>query len=238
MSKKDYRRRPEHQTLYNSKEWQEIKRYTFERTGGLCERCREEGIAAGILPDGYITQGVDCHHIIPFESAKTTAEMERLCYDPNNCVLLCIPCHQRAHKEGYEAGGGKAWGKAEDVIEVGSALPVWGGREKHGELEYRHDKEVDGKTHPDNETCLAVAPHLGDAVVQDIRDGKEKDCRRKGDIANHEDLGGHKVGNNKAGTEQDAKQHVGRRNGGVFHILFFTWCSSTRFEVSDGWTMP
>jgi 5-methylcytosine-specific restriction endonuclease McrA len=43
--------------------------------------------------------GVDCHHIIPFESAKTTAEMERLCYDPNNCVLLCIPCHQRAHKE-------------------------------------------------------------------------------------------------------------------------------------------
>jgi 5-methylcytosine-specific restriction endonuclease McrA len=25
--------------------------------------------------------------------------MERLCYDPNNCVLLCIPCHVKAHKE-------------------------------------------------------------------------------------------------------------------------------------------
>jgi 5-methylcytosine-specific restriction endonuclease McrA len=25
--------------------------------------------------------------------------MERLCYDPNNCVLLCIPCHVRVHKE-------------------------------------------------------------------------------------------------------------------------------------------
>ena len=30
-----------------------------------------------------------------------------------------------------------------------------------------------------------------------------------------------------------------RRNGSVFHILFFTWCSSTRFRVADNSdTMP
>ena len=51
------------------------------------------------VEDGYIVSGFACHHIIPFESAKTQAEMERLCYDPNNCVLLCIPCHVRVHQE-------------------------------------------------------------------------------------------------------------------------------------------
>lgn len=99
MIKKEYRRRPEHQALYNSKEWKEIKRYTFERTGGLCERCREEGIAAGILPDGYITQGVDCHHIIPWETGRTMEEVKRLFFDRNNIRLLCIPCHIKTHQD-------------------------------------------------------------------------------------------------------------------------------------------
>lgn len=99
MSKKDYRRRPEHQALYNSKEWQAIKRYTFERTGGLCERCREEGIAAGVLPDGYITPGVDCHHIIPWEKGRTMEEVKQLFFDRNNIRLLCIPCHIKTHQE-------------------------------------------------------------------------------------------------------------------------------------------
>ena len=79
-----------YQKLLNSKRWAEVKRFVWQRAGGLCERCRREGL---------IRAGVDCHHLVPFESAKTIAEAERLCYDPNNCVLLCIPCHQRAHKE-------------------------------------------------------------------------------------------------------------------------------------------
>lgn len=88
MSKTRYR--PEHVRMLNSRRWMETKRVVWARAEGLCEWCQR---------DGYISAGVDCHHIVPFESAKTEAEMERLCYDPHNCVLLCIPCHVKAHKE-------------------------------------------------------------------------------------------------------------------------------------------
>lgn len=96
MGKKRYR--PEHQRMLNDRRWKETKRIVWERAGGLCEQCREDGRAAGVLPDGWITPGVDCHHIIPFESAKTIQECERLCYDPNNVKLVCIPCHVKIHK--------------------------------------------------------------------------------------------------------------------------------------------
>ena len=79
-----------YQRLLNSKRWLEVKRIVWQRTNGLCERCREEGI---------ITAGVDCHHIIPVESAKTEQEMERLAYDVNNIRLLCVPCHIKTHQE-------------------------------------------------------------------------------------------------------------------------------------------
>lgn len=95
---KDYRRRPEHQALYNSKEWHELKRFTYERTGGLCERCIEDGKAAGI-PEGYITPGVDCHHIVPWETGRTMEEVKRLFFDRNNIRLLCIHCHIKTHQE-------------------------------------------------------------------------------------------------------------------------------------------
>ena len=96
--KRKTRYRPEHSRMFNDPRWADIKRLVWHRDGGRCQVCKREGIEAGIQ-DGYIRSGFACHHIIPFESAKTQAEMERLCYDPNNCVLLCIPCHQRAHKE-------------------------------------------------------------------------------------------------------------------------------------------
>ena len=77
--------------MLNDRRWLETKRIVWARAGGLCEWCKR---------DGYITAGRDCHHIVPFESAKTQAEMERLCYDADhNVVLLCVPCHIKAHKE-------------------------------------------------------------------------------------------------------------------------------------------
>jgi 5-methylcytosine-specific restriction endonuclease McrA len=79
--------------MLNDKRWKETKRIVWERAQGLCEWCKR---------DGYIVAGVDCHHLIPFESAKTQAEMERLCYDPNNCVLLCVEHHRAEHNQkGY-----------------------------------------------------------------------------------------------------------------------------------------
>lgn len=90
-----------YQKLLNSKRWAEVKRIVWKRAGGLCERCRREGIAAGVLPDGYITPGVDCHHKIPVESANPDipGEMERLAYNPDNVELLCVPCHIKTHQE-------------------------------------------------------------------------------------------------------------------------------------------
>lgn len=88
-----------YQKLLNSPRWAEVKRLVWARAGGLCERCRREGIAVGVLPDGYITPGVDCHHKIPVESAKTEEEMRRLAYNVSNIELLCIPCHIKTHKE-------------------------------------------------------------------------------------------------------------------------------------------
>ena len=89
-----------YQKLLNSPRWAEVKRLVWQRAGGLCERCRREGIEAGVLPDGYITPGVDCHHIRPVESAKTDEEMKRLCYDwERNIELLCVPCHIKTHQE-------------------------------------------------------------------------------------------------------------------------------------------
>lgn len=90
-----------YQKLLNAKRWKEVKAFVRQRANGLCERCRREGIEAGILPDGYITPGVDCHHKIPVESANPDipGEMERLAYDVNNIELLCIPCHIKTHQE-------------------------------------------------------------------------------------------------------------------------------------------
>lgn len=62
----------------------------WQKASGQCERCKREG---------YVTAGVDCHHIKPVESAKTEQEMERLAYDVNNIELLCISCHIKVHQE-------------------------------------------------------------------------------------------------------------------------------------------
>ncbi len=76
----------------NSKRWAEVKRIVWQRAGGLCERCRREGL---------IRAGVDCHHKTPVESANPDdpQAMERLAYDVSNIELLCIPCHIKTHQE-------------------------------------------------------------------------------------------------------------------------------------------
>lgn len=78
-----------YQRLLNSKRWQEVKRIVWQRTNGLCEECMKQGI---------VRAGVDCHHIVPVETATTPQEMERLCFDVNNVRLLCIACHSAIHK--------------------------------------------------------------------------------------------------------------------------------------------
>lgn len=85
-------RNKDYQRLLNSKKWTWTKKAVWERAGGLCEECRTRG---------KIVPGVDCHHVRPVETATTIAEMEALAYDVGNIRLLCIPCHQRVHKEAH-----------------------------------------------------------------------------------------------------------------------------------------
>jgi 5-methylcytosine-specific restriction endonuclease McrA len=83
-------RSKEYQRLLNDKRWKLLRAEVFRRSGGLCELCKAEG---------FITPGVDVHHIHPVEQAKSVQEMERLAYNPNNCQLLCVACHIKVHQE-------------------------------------------------------------------------------------------------------------------------------------------
>lgn len=84
--------------MFNDKRWPGIKAFVWQRDGGLCRVCKREGIEAGV-DGGYIVSGFACHHVIPFESAKTQAEMERLFFDVNNIILVCKDCHAKIHRE-------------------------------------------------------------------------------------------------------------------------------------------
>ena len=61
----------------------------FRRANGLCEMCKAEG---------FITPGVDVHHIRPVETGRTVQEMERLAYNVSNCQLLCVEHHIKVHQ--------------------------------------------------------------------------------------------------------------------------------------------
>ena len=86
-------RDPRYQKLLNDKQWKLLRAEVFRRTNGLCEMC---------LKEGFITPGVDVHHIRPVEQAKTVEGpdgMRARCYDPNNVMLLCVPCHIKVHQD-------------------------------------------------------------------------------------------------------------------------------------------
>ena len=79
-----------YQRLLNDKRWKMLRAEVFRRAGGLCEMCKAEG---------FITPGVDVHHIKPVETGRTVQEMERLAYNPANCQQLCVPCHIKVHQD-------------------------------------------------------------------------------------------------------------------------------------------
>ena len=86
-------RDPRYQKLLNDKRWKLLRAAVFRRTNGLCEMC---------LKEGFITPGVDVHHIRPVEQAKTVEGpdgMRARCYDPNNVMLLCVQCHIKVHQD-------------------------------------------------------------------------------------------------------------------------------------------
>lgn len=88
-----------YQQLLNSKRWKQLRQWKIQRNP-KCELCEAEG---------KIVSMVDVHHKVPVESAHTLAEMEQLCYNPDNLLSVCIPCHIKLHadershsKEGHQ----------------------------------------------------------------------------------------------------------------------------------------
>lgn len=78
-----------YQKLLNSKRWKMLRQWKIQRDP-LCEVCKA---------DGKVVSMVDVHHKVPVETGHTIAEMEALCYNPDNLQSLCIPCHIKAHQQ-------------------------------------------------------------------------------------------------------------------------------------------
>lgn len=86
--------------IYNSREWRELRTAKL-RVQPLCEKCLEDGKAAGV-EGGWIRSAHCVHHIIPIETAKTKEEMRRLAFNPANLQSLCDECHRKIHNDaGY-----------------------------------------------------------------------------------------------------------------------------------------
>ena len=86
-------RDPRYQKLLNTKRWRELRAWKMKQVDGFCEMCLAEGW------HDLQAAAVDIHHRQPVESAKTEAEMERLCFDPNNLQALCVRHHIQVHAE-------------------------------------------------------------------------------------------------------------------------------------------
>ena len=105
--KSNWTRNPKHRyyvSLLNSQEWQGINglRARTLRAHPLCQLCEKQKIVAS---------AVDVHHLKPVEGVggrykegdvlpeSVKEAMRQRCFDPDNVIALCIPCHIRIHKE-------------------------------------------------------------------------------------------------------------------------------------------
>ena len=89
--------------IYNSREWHRLRTLKLQTTP-LCEKCREDGLKAGIKPNGFVRSATCVHHIVPIETATTKEEMWRLAIGCglSGLMSLCRPCHNKLHNDaGY-----------------------------------------------------------------------------------------------------------------------------------------
>ena len=77
-------------TIYNSREWKNIRIWQLKRQP-LCER--------HLYKEGRYVSAHCVHHITPIETANTMEEMRRLAFNPANLMSLCDECHHKIHEE-------------------------------------------------------------------------------------------------------------------------------------------
>lgn len=79
----------QYQHIYQDTRWKRLRAIKFAEAP-LCEHC---------LREGRVTQTEEVHHIVPFDVKASVDEQERLAFDYDNLVSLCVPCHKKAHDD-------------------------------------------------------------------------------------------------------------------------------------------
>ena len=77
-------------TIYNSKEWQELRIAKLRSTDGLCEEC---------MKDGIIKSANIVHHKHPIEESHSMQEMRHWAFMWENLMSVCQSCHARIHRD-------------------------------------------------------------------------------------------------------------------------------------------
>jgi 5-methylcytosine-specific restriction endonuclease McrA len=72
--------------LYNTKRWQRLRKYIWQRDKGLCQECLKKGI---------IKQGEAVHHIV--ELTPENVLDPDVALNPDNLETLCRECHGAKH---------------------------------------------------------------------------------------------------------------------------------------------
>lgn len=67
-------------------EYKAWRKAVYDRDGYICQMCGSRGVK------------LNAHHIFPY------AYFPEKRYDINNGITLCVPCHQRWHKENKHGG--------------------------------------------------------------------------------------------------------------------------------------
>ena len=143
-----------------------------------------------------------------------------------------VGIEERTHEEGCQTGRHDAGRHAEDEVEVLASRPEGRGRQGYGHQSEGNDKEVHHEARPDDEPRLAEAPHLGDAVVDDVGHGEDQQAGGDRQPAEGDNLGFEKIGCDEAYVEEDAQQHEGYGYG-LFHFPVFY---VVKLEYTEGAT--
>ena len=79
----------ERREVYQTRQWRATRATVMLRAGFLCERCLDE---RRHVPGSIV------HHKIPIRDGGAR-------FDPDNCELVCRPCHEARHAEIEKAKG-------------------------------------------------------------------------------------------------------------------------------------
>lgn len=74
------------ESFYKSRQWQRCRDLCIQRAGGLCERCRKEGV---------IRAAVIAHH--KKEITPQNINNPEITLNLDNLEALCMDCHAKVH---------------------------------------------------------------------------------------------------------------------------------------------